>query len=130
LQMPNVDVRRVFDYVRDDVLKATHREQQPFTYGSLPPVDMWRESSIAWVSAISTSSSRDRGWRVHRGFGRSHRQLRRRRPRRLWSPLHLEPGSAGTAAAGPLNHYDRSTFYGGDARGYTDYPATEATVAA
>jgi len=78
----------------------------------------------------NTSSSRDRGWRVHRGFGRSHRQLRRRRPRRLWSPLHLEPGSAGTAAAGPLNHYDRSTFYGGDARGYTDYPATEATVAA
>ena len=23
----------------------------------------------------------------------------------------------------PLNRYDRSTFYGGDARGYTDYPA-------
>ena len=22
----------------------------------------------------------------------------------------------------PLNRYDRSTFYGGDARGYTDYP--------
>ena len=41
LQMPNVDVRRVFDYVRDDVLKATHREQQPFTYGSLPPVDFY-----------------------------------------------------------------------------------------
>src|SRR6202162_33466 len=25
----------------------------------------------------------------------------------------------------PLNHYDRSTFYGFDARGYTDYPAYE-----
>ena len=24
---------------------------------------------------------------------------------------------------GPLNHYDRPTFYGGGARGYTDYPA-------
>jgi N-ethylmaleimide reductase len=23
----------------------------------------------------------------------------------------------------PLNPYDRSTFYGGDAKGYTDYPA-------
>ena len=22
----------------------------------------------------------------------------------------------------PLNRYDRSTFYGGDAKGYTDYP--------
>src|SRR6476659_6473566 len=26
----------------------------------------------------------------------------------------------------PLNRYDRSTFYGGDARGYTDYPTAEA----
>jgi N-ethylmaleimide reductase len=24
----------------------------------------------------------------------------------------------------PLNRYDRSTFYGGDARGYIDYPAS------
>jgi N-ethylmaleimide reductase len=26
----------------------------------------------------------------------------------------------------PLTRYDRSTFYGGDARGYTDYPVAEA----
>ncbi|MEN3177320.1 hypothetical protein ABDK75_15185 [Gluconobacter sp. OJA] len=26
----------------------------------------------------------------------------------------------------PLNPYDRSTFYGGDAHGYTDYPALES----
>jgi N-ethylmaleimide reductase len=25
----------------------------------------------------------------------------------------------------PLNPYDRATFYGGDARGYTDYPYLE-----
>jgi N-ethylmaleimide reductase len=30
----------------------------------------------------------------------------------------------------PLNLYDRSTFYGGDARGYTDYPAHELAPAA
>jgi N-ethylmaleimide reductase len=29
----------------------------------------------------------------------------------------------------PLIRYDRSTFYGGDARGYTDYPTAEATAA-
>ena len=29
-----------------------------------------------------------------------------------------------------LNRYDRSTFYGGDARGYTDYPAAEVATAA
>jgi N-ethylmaleimide reductase len=31
-------------------------------------------------------------------------------------PARLQQGA-------PLNPYDRSTFYGGDARGYTDYPA-------
>ncbi|MEA2731192.1 MAG: N-ethylmaleimide reductase, partial [Acetobacteraceae bacterium] len=30
----------------------------------------------------------------------------------------------------PLNRYDRSTFYGFDARGYTDYPTYEAVKAA
>lgn len=30
----------------------------------------------------------------------------------------------------PLNAYDRNTFYGGDHRGYTDYPAVPETVAA
>jgi len=29
----------------------------------------------------------------------------------------------------PLNRYDRSTFYGFDARGYTDYPTYEAVEA-
>jgi N-ethylmaleimide reductase len=27
----------------------------------------------------------------------------------------------------PLNRYDRSTFYGFDTRGYTDYPTYEAS---
>ena len=27
----------------------------------------------------------------------------------------------------PLNRYDRSTFYGFEAHGYTDYPAYEAS---
>ncbi|SHH52527.1 alkene reductase [Bradyrhizobium erythrophlei] len=30
----------------------------------------------------------------------------------------------------PLNRYDRSTFYGGDARGYLDYPPAEVASAA
>jgi uncharacterized caspase-like protein len=36
LKMPGLEVRRLFDYVRDDVLAATDRRQQPFTYQSLP----------------------------------------------------------------------------------------------
>jgi TonB family protein len=34
-QTPPIEVRRLFDYVRDDVLKATNKRQQPFSYGSI-----------------------------------------------------------------------------------------------
>jgi len=33
---PGIEVRRLFDVVRDDVMAATNRRQQPFSYGSLP----------------------------------------------------------------------------------------------
>jgi tetratricopeptide (TPR) repeat protein len=36
IKVPKLEVRRLFDIVRDDVWKATNRQQQPFTYGSLP----------------------------------------------------------------------------------------------
>jgi cyclase len=36
LGTPGLEVRRLFDTVRDDVLEATGRRQQPFTYQSLP----------------------------------------------------------------------------------------------
>jgi hypothetical protein len=33
---PGLEVRRLFDYVRDDVVATTKRRQQPFSYGSPP----------------------------------------------------------------------------------------------
>jgi tetratricopeptide (TPR) repeat protein len=36
LKVPGREVRRLFDYVRDEVMDATGKRQQPFTYGSLP----------------------------------------------------------------------------------------------
>jgi hypothetical protein len=36
IETPGIDVTFVFRYVRDDVMKATSREQQPHLYGSLP----------------------------------------------------------------------------------------------
>jgi tetratricopeptide (TPR) repeat protein len=36
MRVPKVEVRRLFDIVRDDVWTATNHQQQPFTYGSLP----------------------------------------------------------------------------------------------
>lgn len=35
VQRPGLEVRRLFDYVRDDVMDATGKKQQPFSYGSL-----------------------------------------------------------------------------------------------
>jgi tetratricopeptide (TPR) repeat protein len=35
MKMPGIEVRRLFDLVRDDVLAATNRRQQPFSYGSV-----------------------------------------------------------------------------------------------
>ena len=35
LQTPNLEVRRLFDFVRDDVMDVTTRKQKPFSYGSI-----------------------------------------------------------------------------------------------
>jgi uncharacterized caspase-like protein len=35
LRKPGLEVRRLFDFVRDDVMEATGRRQQPYTYQSL-----------------------------------------------------------------------------------------------
>jgi tetratricopeptide (TPR) repeat protein len=36
IKMPKVEIRKLFDIVRDDVWSATQHVQQPFTYGSPP----------------------------------------------------------------------------------------------
>ena len=36
IRAPQVEIRKLFDIVRDDVWNATKRAQQPFTYGSPP----------------------------------------------------------------------------------------------
>jgi uncharacterized caspase-like protein len=36
IREPKIEVRKLFDIVRDDVWAATKHEQQPFTYGSPP----------------------------------------------------------------------------------------------
>jgi hypothetical protein len=36
LKTPGREVQRMFDDVRDDVLTATSKRQQPYKYGSLP----------------------------------------------------------------------------------------------
>lgn len=41
LQSPNVEISKMFRLVRDDVLASTGRQQEPFTYGSLPGQDFF-----------------------------------------------------------------------------------------
>jgi tetratricopeptide (TPR) repeat protein len=36
IKEPKIEVRKLFDIVRDDVWRSTKHQQQPFTYGSLP----------------------------------------------------------------------------------------------
>jgi uncharacterized caspase-like protein len=35
IKTPGLEVRRLFDFVRDDVLELTHHQQKPFSYGSI-----------------------------------------------------------------------------------------------
>ncbi len=41
MQSPNVEISKMFRLVRDDVLAATGKQQEPFTYGSLPGQDFF-----------------------------------------------------------------------------------------
>lgn len=35
MTVPNLEIRKMFDLVRDDVMDMTKRKQQPFSYGSI-----------------------------------------------------------------------------------------------
>jgi tetratricopeptide (TPR) repeat protein len=35
VQTPGLEIRRLFDFVRDDVMEITNRKQKPFSYGSI-----------------------------------------------------------------------------------------------
>ena len=39
IQKPSLEVRRLFDFVREDVFGSTNKQQQPFAYGSLSASD-------------------------------------------------------------------------------------------
>jgi uncharacterized caspase-like protein len=41
IETPGIEIGKLFRLVRDDVLSATGRQQEPFVYGSLPSEDMF-----------------------------------------------------------------------------------------
>ena len=52
LPTPGLEVRRLFDFVRDDVMEATGRKQKPFSYGSISG-----RQDFYFVNAPATSTS-------------------------------------------------------------------------
>lgn len=59
---PNLDVRRLFDLVRDDVMDVTNKRPQPFSYGSLSGrddfyfVQKWCNCSPLILTSASSSA--------------------------------------------------------------------------
>jgi uncharacterized caspase-like protein len=51
LTTPGLDIRKAFGFVRDDVLKSTGNQQEPFVYGSLGGED------VALVPGLSTAQA-------------------------------------------------------------------------
>ncbi len=41
IAQPGLDLRKAFGFVRDDVMKQTNNQQEPFVYGSLGGNDVW-----------------------------------------------------------------------------------------
>ncbi|UDF29021.1 UNVERIFIED_ORG: caspase family protein [Roseateles sp. XES5] len=57
VRQPDLDVDRMLRMVRDDVLKATNREQEPFDYGSLPAETIsLNAKDVSAIPAAKTSS--------------------------------------------------------------------------
>jgi hypothetical protein len=54
LKVPGLEVRRLFDNVPDDVLDATNKRQQPFTYRSLGTVRAFFASCSALLRPSSS----------------------------------------------------------------------------
>lgn len=50
---PGVDVRLMFGRVRDDVMEATGRQQEPFTYGSLSGQEFYLAPRVAGIVSAS-----------------------------------------------------------------------------
>jgi Flp pilus assembly protein TadD len=66
LPTPGLEVRRLFDFVRDDVMEVTGRKQKPFSYGSISgsfciASNFWRTSS-AFTSVGNATSGRRLSW--------------------------------------------------------------------
>ena len=47
IETPGIEIRKLFGVIRDDVMKATSREQQPFEYGSLGGSDIYLKPPAA-----------------------------------------------------------------------------------
>lgn len=59
LQEPQVDIRRVFDKVRDTVMTQTNNKQEPFVYASLPAKDIYLNPSLSTQESLFSDTATD-----------------------------------------------------------------------
>lgn len=57
IETPGLDVRFLFASVRDDVMAATKREQQPFVYGSLSKEMIYLDPPVATTTNLPSSGT-------------------------------------------------------------------------
>lgn len=69
IETPGLEISFLFRRVRDDVMAATKREQQPFVYGSLSKEEIYlkapaasAQTPAAAISALATPSEDERFW--------------------------------------------------------------------
>ena len=101
LTTPGLDVRKAFGFVRDDVLKSTANQQEPFVYGSLggDDVPLVPAPAVAAPAAPATQSASRSAPRLRaRAAGRQQIRLQRL-PRAASRRLLREPRQAAAREA-------------------------------
>jgi uncharacterized caspase-like protein len=68
LTKPGLDLRKAFGFVRDDVLKATNKVQEPFVYGSLGGDDVALVPIASVAPAVGAAAPADQDSSVRRDY--------------------------------------------------------------
>jgi len=112
LPTPGLEVRRLFDFVRDDVMEVTGRKQKPFSYGSI-------SGRQDFYFVAGPTASTDAQTRVHERTALSDVRTS------VWTYYSLTPdcNQGGTITVRVLKQPSQGALEIARDRGFTNYPA-------
>jgi Flp pilus assembly protein TadD len=112
LSTPGLEVRRLFDFVRDDVMELTGRKQKPFSYGSI-------SGRQDFYFVAGPTASTDAQTRVHERTALSDVRTS------VWTYYSLTPdcNQGGAITVRVLKQPSQGTLEIARDRGFTNYPA-------